>query len=160
MQGITLAGLALKLGQIDSILKKQWKRNEMGYLRYVIRFDLRPTVLALGVKIYWGQALFFIHYVFYNNFRTNYPTATNLTSPCLFSWDKSSDTQFYPKKVKIKIWPPGQFGVTGQIRSKLVILGIIRFGVTRITLWYTHFIRLSPLVKKLWCQKNNVPMGL
>ena len=63
-QGITLAGLAPKVRQIASIRKKQRKRNEMGYLIYDLRFDLRATVLALGVKMYWGQELFFKYYVF------------------------------------------------------------------------------------------------
>ena len=31
---------------------------------------------------------------------------------------------------KFKMWPPVQCGVTGQIRSKLAILDIIRFGAT------------------------------
>ena len=42
-----------------------------------------------------------------------------------------------PKKTNFKIYPPAHFRVTGQIRSKLVILGIIRFGATRSTLWYS-----------------------
>ena len=64
VQGITLAGLAPKLRQIASIHKMQRKRNEVGYLDTSLRFDLRSTVLALGVKTYWGQALLFIPYVF------------------------------------------------------------------------------------------------
>ena len=45
---------------------------------------------------------------------------------------------FLTKKVNFKIWPRAKLGVTGQVRSKWVILGIIRFGATRQTLWY-HF---------------------
>ena len=53
----------------------------------------------------------------------------------------------YPiSQKKIKIWP-AQFGFTGQSRSQLVILGIIRFGATKH--FGTHFIRLSPLVPRL-----------
>ena len=55
MQGITLAGLTPKLRQIASIRKKQSKYYEMGYLRYGFVFDFRLTVLALAVKVYWGQ---------------------------------------------------------------------------------------------------------
>ena len=53
----------------------------------------------------------------------------------------SRQIEWYPfltKKVNFKIWPRAKFGVTGQVRSKWVILGIIRFGATRQTLWY-HF---------------------
>ena len=64
VQDIALAGLAPKLRQIASIRKKHRKCNEMGYLEKVLKFDLRSTVLALGVKMYWGQALFCKPYVF------------------------------------------------------------------------------------------------
>ena len=64
VQGITLAGLAPKRRQIASICKKQRKLNEMGYLEQALRFELRSTVLALGVKIYWVKHYFFKHYVF------------------------------------------------------------------------------------------------
>ena len=64
VQGITLAGLALKLRQIASVHKKQRKHNEMIYLKCAHRFDLRSTVLALSVKIYWSQSLFLKPYVF------------------------------------------------------------------------------------------------
>ena len=37
----------------------------------------------------------------------------------------------FAENFNVKIWPPDQFGMTGQIRSKSVILGIIRFGATR-----------------------------
>ena len=67
VQGITLAGLAPKLRQIASIRKKQRKRNEMGYLECALRFDFKSTVLAPGVKMYWGQTLFFKPYVFFSN---------------------------------------------------------------------------------------------
>ena len=64
LQGIVLVGLAPKLRQTVSIRKKQKKQNEMGYLEQVLGFDLMSTFLALGVKMYWGLALFFKPYVF------------------------------------------------------------------------------------------------
>ena len=48
MQGIALAGLAPKLKKMASIRKKQRKRNEMGYMKQVLRFSLKSTVMALG----------------------------------------------------------------------------------------------------------------
>ena len=66
VEGITLASLEVepKLRQRASIHKKQRKCNEMGYLKCVLRLDINSIVLALGVKMYWGQALFFKPYVF------------------------------------------------------------------------------------------------
>ena len=60
-QDIALAGLASKLRQIASICKKAEKAQWMGYLEQMLRFNLRSAILALGVKMYWGQALFFKH---------------------------------------------------------------------------------------------------
>ena len=59
MQGIALANLAPKLRQIASVRKKQRKRNELGYLKCVLKFDLTSTVLVLRVneifaKTRWG----------------------------------------------------------------------------------------------------------
>ena len=59
VKGTALAGLAPKLRQMPSIRKKQKRHNEMSYLEWVLRFDLRSSVLALGVKMYWSQVLFF-----------------------------------------------------------------------------------------------------
>ena len=64
VHGFRLAGLAPKPRQLTSIRKTQRKHNEMGYLKSILSFDPRSTVLALGVKLYWGQALFFKPYVF------------------------------------------------------------------------------------------------
>ena len=43
---------------------------------------------------------------------------------------------------KIKIWPFAEFGVTGQIRSKL-ILGIIWFGATQTAHWYPVYLSVT-----------------
>ena len=86
---------------------------------------------ARGQNILGSSTTYFSHLAFfYNNFRTICSTATNLSSSFFSRWDQSSDTQFCQKK--FKIWPSAQFWDTGQIRSYLVILGIIRFGVTRL----------------------------
>ena len=58
MQDFALAGLPPKLRQIAVICKKPGKHNEMGYLKYVLKFGLMSKVLVLEVKVY-GQALFF-----------------------------------------------------------------------------------------------------
>ena len=57
-----------------------------------------------------------------------------------------NDTHFWTKKPIFQIWPLAQAGVTGQIRSKLVILGIIRFVATRQTIVSFSF------VYHLWLQ--------
>ena len=43
---------------------------------------------------------------------------------------------YFDQKVNFKIWPPAQVGITGQVRSTLVILDIIRSGAARQTFWY------------------------
>ena len=58
---------------------------------------------------------------------------------------------------KIKIWPSAQFGVTGQIRSKLA-------GYHSIRSHKTNFLVPISFVYHLWLkgygQKNNFPLGL
>ena len=52
-QFFALAGLAPERSPIASMCNKERKHNAMGYLRYDYRFDLRSTVSAQEVKVYW-----------------------------------------------------------------------------------------------------------
>ena len=106
-----------------------------------LRFDLRSIVLALGVKMYWGQAPFSNLKFFYNNFRSIGTTATSLKPSCFSRWKKNRVILHFAKKSQV--WPTAHFGVIGQIRSKLVILGIIRFGAKRQTLWYPFHLSIT-----------------
>ena len=55
----------------------------MGYLVKIPIFGPTSTVLAVEVKVYWGQALFFKPYVLFNNFRrTIGPRAVCVTPLC------------------------------------------------------------------------------
>ena len=152
VQGIALADVAPKLRQMTSIRKKQRKHNEMGYLRHALRFDLRSTVLALGVKMYWGQTSYFSNLTFfYNNFRTNCLTATYFTSWRFSRWDESSDTQFCPKKSISKFDLPPNFG--SQVRAGQNWPYLVSFDSwPQSKQFVARSICLSPLVQKLWAE--------
>ena len=55
----------------------------------------------------------------------------------------------FAQKVNFKSWPPAQLGVTGQVRSTLVILGIIRFVAARQTFWYQLHLSIT-FFQNLW----------
>ena len=59
-----------------------------------------------------------------------------LTSSCFIRGDESRIPSFAHKKTNFKIGPFAKFGILDQVRSKLVILGVIRFGATIQTIWY------------------------
>ena len=125
-----------KLRQIASIHKKAEESQLNGISRIscqiwsqVNRFGARGQNL---VKHYFSKITFF-----YNSIRTICPTETNLTSSCFCRWDESSDTHSPPKKRQVQnLTSRPIHGVPGQIRSKLVILGINRFTLVHISLWY------------------------
>ena len=105
--------------------------------------------VAGGVRVYWGRALFFYPYVL-QQFLPNYWSYSNEFDTIVFlSLRRIEWCSILPPKSQFQNLTSTQLGVTGQIRPKLVILGIIRFGGTR-RHFGTHFIRLS----KFWAEES------
>ena len=159
VQGITFAGLAPKLIQIALTPPKQTEEAPWNGLSEVsAQISLQVNRFGARGQNVLGSNTYFSHLAFfYNNFRTIYPTTTNLISSCFSRWDESSDAQFCPKKAisKFDLSPNlGSQARSGQSWSYWVSFD----SGSQDKHWNAIFIRLSPLIPKLWTEEQ-FPLG-
>ena len=157
---IFLPGLAPKLRQIASnrktkTKKKRKKHNEIGCLECCLRFDLMSIVYAPKAKVYWGQTLFF-NFTFFLITSKLLVIEQRICHHHAPLADTNRVMPTFARKAHFKIWPPTQPGVTGQLRLKMVVLGIIWFWAMRKTLWY-QFNSLITFVSNSYGQKSSFP---
>ena len=132
-QGIALAGLAPKLRQIASIRKKreaQWN-GQSG-----VSSQIWPQANRFGARVQnvLRSSTIFQTLSFSTITSELFVLQQRIWHHRVSLVETNRAISNFAKK-NIKIWPPAKFGITGQIRSKLVILGIIRFGATRQAIW-------------------------
>ena len=151
VQGITLGGLAPTLRQIASICKKAEEAQWNGLSE--VRPQFWPQVNRFGAR---GQNVLVSSTIFQTlSFLQKLPSYLPYSNEFdiivfFFRWDELSDTQFRPKKKLISKFDLPSY-LESQVRSGQSWSYWASFDSGPQNIHFgTHFIRLSPLVQKLW----------